>query len=153
VVAVSFKAHKILLSRSPYFACMLNAEMQESLEGKIRLKDVSERALIKLLEIIYTDEVFIEEEDMSFVLELLVLSDRFGVDRLKAICEIHIMKNVNFDNAASILQVADLHSAMILRSKAMDFILKHFDAVSKSKAFEDMAKNNVELLLEIIKKR
>jgi hypothetical protein len=147
------KAHKILLHRCPYFACMFAAQMQEANEGRIRLKDVSQRALMKLLEIIYTDEALIEEEDMSFVLELLVIADRHGVERLKALCEIHIVKNINFENAAGIVEIADQHSALILRAKAMDFILKHFDSVSKSKAFEDMAKHNVDLLLEIIKKR
>jgi len=40
-----------------------------------------------------------------------------------------------------------------LRGKALGYILSHFEAVSKTDAFEDMARSNVELVFEILRSR
>ena len=42
---------------------------------------------------------------------------------------------------------------MQLRERALDYILKNFDEVSKTIGFEKLARENVELALEILKKR
>ena len=59
--------------------------------------------------------------------------------------------SINIDSAATILQAANMHIANDLRQscldlgrclawspRGMDFILRNFDAVSKTPAFEDM---------------
>ena len=90
---------------------------------------------------------------LAFTMEVFMAADQFGVDRLKRLCEQEIVCGISVENAAAILQAADVHNAVALRGRCLDFILRHFDAVSKSAAFEDMAKNNVTLLLEVLKKR
>jgi hypothetical protein len=47
----------------------------------------------------------------------------------------------------------DIHSATSLRNKALGYVLSRFEAVSKTPAFEDMARCNVELVFEILKNR
>ena len=64
-----------------------------------------------------------------------------------------ILCSINAENAPTILQAANLHSAMGLRQCCMDFILNHFDCVSKTPAFEEMSRNNIELVIEILKRR
>ena len=90
---------------------------------------------------------------MKLAMEVFVAADQFGVERLKRLCEQLIVQAISIDNAADILQAADTHSALGLRGRCLEFMLRHFDAVSKSSGFEILAKDNVELLLEIIKKR
>lgn len=68
-------------------------------------------------------------------------------------CEHSIMLHVNVENAAAILQAADLHNAATLRDEGLRYILVNFDAVSKTQGFERIARSNVDLVLEIIKKR
>ena len=103
---------------------------------------------LAVLEYLYTDEL-----DISFeiAVELFVAADLFGIPRLQALCEKVIIQSIHIENAAMIFQAADMVNAPTLRSKALKYIIKHFDAVSKSVAFEDMARSNVDLILEILK--
>ena len=167
-------AHKILCARSPYFAVMFDGRMSEGNQKVVKIPGVSKRAFLKVLECVYSDDANLEFEsdvkmteesfddqdasprssdELAFAMEVFVAADQFGVERLKRLCEQKIVFGVSVENAASILQAADVHNAAGLRSRCVDFILRHFDAVSKSRAFEEMAKNNVDLLLEILKKR
>jgi hypothetical protein len=57
------------------------------------------------------------------------------------------------DNAPNILLAADQLNAHTLRDTTMRFILEKFDTVSKTQAFIEMGRANVELLLEILSKR
>ena len=86
-------------------------------------------------------------------MELFQIADQFGIDRMRMICESCILSSVNIENAASVLLAADATRARDLRSKCMTFILQNFDAVSKTKAFTEMGRLNVELVLEILRKR
>lgn len=63
------------------------------------------------------------------------------------------MSNLDIENAAAIFHAADMHNAVSLREIAMTFILQNFDFVSKSVGFEQLARANVDLILEIIKSR
>lgn len=63
------------------------------------------------------------------------------------------MSNIDTDNAAAIFHASDMHNAQSLRERAMNFILHNFDEVSKTQGFEQLARNNVELILEILKNR
>jgi hypothetical protein len=57
------------------------------------------------------------------------------------------------ENAAAILFKSDQHSADRLREASMEFIVNNFDRVSKSTAFEQLARTDVDLVLEILKRR
>ena len=57
------------------------------------------------------------------------------------------------ENAASIFHAADLHNATLLRDQCITFILSNFDAVTKTEAFEEMGRTNVELVFELLKRR
>jgi len=63
------------------------------------------------------------------------------------------MINIDVENAAAIFHASDMHNAQSLREKAMAFVLHHFDDVSKTKSFEQLARSNVELMLEILRNR
>ena len=86
-------------------------------------------------------------------MELFEAEDRFGIERLKSMCEQAITTNIDTENAAAIFHASDMHNASSLREVALNFILHNFDQVSKSSAFEQLARVNVELVLEIIKSR
>jgi len=143
-------AHKFMLVRSSYFRAMLMGEMREASESMIRLEQIRYPIFISLLEYLYTDEVEIALES---AMELFVAADEFCVPRLKAMCEKRMITSVTVDNAAAIFLAADLHSAESLKSKTLSFILSHFESVSKTLTFEEMARSNVELVFEILRQR
>lgn len=86
-------------------------------------------------------------------MELFVAADLFGIPRLQAMCERRLLESLTVENAATVFHAADVHSASSLRTKALGYVLSHFEAVSKTAAFEDMARCNVELVFEILKSR
>lgn len=143
-------AHKLLCMRCSYFRAMFEGSMREAQQKTITIPGVAHRVFISLLEYLYTDEVDI---NLEIAMDLFVAADQFGVERLKRLCEKKILLSINIDSAATILQAANVHIAHGLRQSCMDFILRNFDAVSKTAAFEEMGRSNVELVFEILKRR
>jgi hypothetical protein len=80
-------------------------------------------------------------------------ADRFGVERLKKVCESALIGSVSVDNVSHILLAADQFNAQGLREKCLSFILTNFDEVTKTQSFEEMGRTNVELVFEILKMR
>merc|ERR1712032_225506 len=119
-------------------------------ERTVAINNVSHRVFLALLEYLYTDEV---EIGLEIAMDLFVAADQFGVERLKRLCENKILVSINIDSVATILQAANVHVADGLRQSCMDFILRNFDAVSKTPAFEEMGRSNVELIFEILNRR
>lgn len=133
-----------------YFRAMLLSDMAESSAESISIEIVKHEIFLAVLEYLYTDEVNVPLES---AMELFVAADLFGIPRLQAICERRLLESISVENAATIFYAADIHSAFSLRNKALGYILSHFEAVSKTPAFEDMARCNVELVFEILKNR
>merc|ERR1712039_477105 len=143
-------AHKLLCMRCSYFQAMFEGQMREARQNTVTINNVSQRVFLALLEYLYTDEV---EISLDIAMDLFVVADQFGVERLKRLCEKKILVSISIDSVATILQAASTHVAHGLRQSCMDFILRNFDAVSKTAAFEEMGRSNVELVFEVLKRR
>ena len=76
-----------------------------------------------------------------------------GTERLKKACESVMLDALSIETAGHILLAADSHNADRLREKALNYIINHFDDVSKTYAFEEMTRLDVELLFEVLHKR
>lgn len=150
VEGVPVRAHKLMLMRCPYFRAMLLSDMAESSQSTIYIEIVKHSIFLSVLEYLYTDEVIVPLES---AMELFVAADLFGIPRLQAMCERKLLESITVENAATIFHAADVHSASSLRNKALGYILSHFESVSKTSAFEDMARSNVELVFEILQRR
>lgn len=135
---------------SAYFRAMLLSEMAESNQTTISIEIVRHPIFMAVLEYLYTDDVLIP---LDSAMELFVAADLFGIPRLQAMCEKKLLESISVENAATIFYAADIHSATSLRNKALGYVLSHFEAVSKTSAFEDMARCNVDLVVEILKSR
>jgi N-acetylneuraminic acid mutarotase len=143
-------AHKLFLCRSTYFKAMLLSDMRESCEEEIQLPSVSHKVMLEVLRYLYTDYIDVH---LDMAMDLFEAADLFCIDRLKLMCEQTIHNSIDIDNAANIFQAADAHEAKTLRDSALRFIVSNFDQVSKSQAFQEMARSNVDLVIEILDKR
>lgn len=150
VEGIPVRAHKLMLMRCPYFKAMLLGNMSESTQSVVHLEIVRHRIFLVVLEYLYTDEVDIP---LDIAMELFVAADLFAIPRLQSMCERRLLESMTVENAATIFHTADVHSAVSLRDKALGYVLSHFEAVSKTDAFEDMARSNVELVFEILRSR
>mmetsp|Transcript_31989 Transcript_31989/g.55136 ORF Transcript_31989/g.55136 Transcript_31989/m.55136 type:complete len:500 (-) Transcript_31989:91-1590(-) len=143
-------AHKLFLCRSSFFKAMLTSDMRESCETEIELPSVSHRVMLEVLKYLYTDHL---EIHLDMAMDLFEAADLFCIDRLKLMCEQTIHNSLDIENAANIFQAADAHEAKSLRDSALRFIVSNFDQVSKTPTFQEMARNNVDLVIEILDKR
>ena len=59
-------AHKILLTRCPYFAVMFTTEMRERHQEKIKIENISYQIFLLILKYLYTDDCDITLEVASY---------------------------------------------------------------------------------------
>ena len=142
-------AHRVILARCEFFRAMFHSGMRERDQQEIAIPNISSGVFKTLLKYLYTDEV--AELTLDEAAAVFEAADRFGIDRLKRICEQRILAAISIDNACGILLTADRHSASSLRKRALDFVLRHYDAVVQTQAFEALARTNVELVLELVR--
>jgi len=142
--------HKLLCLRCPYFNNMFTGEYMESKAPELVIEGIRVEIFLQFLEYLYSDSVDIQ---LGAAMELFEAADRFGMDRLKKQCEYVMYGAISVDTASEILLAADLHSAEGLRDRCLRFVISNFDQVSLTKGFHDMSRANLELNLEILKKR
>lgn len=151
-------AHKAVLAiRSEYFRVMLCGGMRESEHfqmtkgdtAPIELKEVSYKVFLKVLEFLYTDTV--NEVSLEMGIHLLVASEQFMLDRLKALCEDVLQRDVHVDTVIEILVASHRHNAKVLKDIALEFILKNLNDPIIMGGLSDL-RSEPDLLLEIIKR-
>ena len=124
-----FANRAIMAVRSEYFDVMLYGGMRESFKDEegnmksIELQDVSHAVFVKVVEYLYTDNVSELTWDLS--VPLLISSEQFMLDRLKALCEDFIRKEITVDNVIGVLIAAHQHNAVGLKDIALEFILRN----------------------------
>merc|ERR1712038_1558220 len=82
---------------------------------------------------------------------LLVTSEKFLLDRLKAMCEDAIRNHVTVDNVAGILLTSHQHNATGLKEIALEYILAKLNDPTIIKNLADL-KSEPDLLIEIIRR-
>ena len=101
-----------------------------------------------LVEYIYTDIVADISPDVA--IELYIAADLYTLDRLKGLCEVVVQRGLTTDNAPDLLQASDARHAARMRELCIRFIVRHFDAVTKSAGFQTLSR---ELILEVLQAR
>lgn len=141
-------AHKaILAGRCEHFAAMFRSGMRESVEREIEIPNVSKTVFLLLMEYIYTDSVAI---DVEHAVDLYILADLYGLERLRSICVTVVKRNLSTANAPRILQQAADEDCVILKDISMDFVIANFEKISKTDGIRVVSH---ELLLEILSNR
>jgi speckle-type POZ protein len=82
---------------------------------------------------------------------LLIASERFMLDRLKALCEDIIRRDVNDQNAIGILLASHQHNATGLKDIALEFILRNLNEPAVMLGLAEL-KSEPDLLVEIIQR-
>lgn len=135
VGAASFRAHKLLLTaRSPVFAAELAGSLVDETH---RIKDMDADTFRALLLFIYTDTLppqlehmdrwlgtwKEDQEAVSMVRRLLDAADRYGVERLKVICEKKACVSVGVGTVAADLVLAERRGYRKLKARCIEFLV------------------------------
>uniref|UniRef100_A0ACD5UIA8 Uncharacterized protein n=1 Tax=Avena sativa TaxID=4498 RepID=A0ACD5UIA8_AVESA len=101
--------------------------MREASAGRVVIEDMEVAAFKAMLHFIYTNTVpeldWKLEAVATLAQHLLAASYRYGLDRLKVICESKLAGGVTVDTAATTLALAEQHNCSHLKAKCVEFIV------------------------------
>jgi hypothetical protein len=117
-------------------------QVQDNLQGDrhgreripIEIRDVSYPVFMKVIEFLYTDGI--QEMSTELSIQVLITSELFMLDRLKALCEDIIRRDLNIDNVFEVLIASHRHGAGGLEDIALHFIVQN---ISNSSILEGMS--------------
>ena len=98
----------ILASRSNFFKNMFTVGMRECEESVISVQDISLPTFQKLLEFIYSDQLT-DLANVDQAIDVLVAANKYGLDRLKRLCEKFLVALIDLENVIELLYLSDLH--------------------------------------------
>ncbi|GJN22715.1 hypothetical protein PR202_gb10310 [Eleusine coracana subsp. coracana] len=162
VAGETFAAHRVVLAaRSQVFMAELLGPMSTNNNNAvIRVHDMEPQVFDALLAFVYTDEwpELKEEDEAAMTQHLLVAADRYGLHRLKLMCQDRLRTHISsVDSAATILALAEQHCCPHLKDACFEFFIASSTAVTtlESKEFEFLAQSCptvVEELARILEK-
>ncbi|CAO2187529.1 unnamed protein product [Urochloa humidicola] len=155
-----FRAHKIVLgARSPVFKAELYGPLGEKDRELITIEDMQPAIFKLLLYFVYRDSLpdvsnlgLDEREEM--VKHLLVAADRYGVDRLKVVCEGVLERRLDVKNVAATLALADQYHCSKLRDSCIEFInsLSRTEDLQASQGYAHLKRECPDIIVEIWEK-
>ncbi|KAM0868378.1 hypothetical protein ACQ4PT_041366 [Festuca glaucescens] len=149
-----FKAHSLILAvRSPVFYAQLFGPMRDKNTQHIEVDDIEPTIFEMLLHFVYTDSLppcSKEDHDVATMQHLLVAADRYGLDRLKVMCEDKLCNSIGVKTITSTLALANQHYCERLKDACVDFMSKPgvTGAVLLSEGFQSLIAGCTPLVLE-----
>lgn len=129
VAGQDFVAHRVVLAATcPYFRGMFTAELSESRQDVITLKEVDPSAIDLLIKFVYTGTVEVTEENVQ---SLLPAANLLQLTEVRDACCEFLKKQLHPSNCLGIMSFADLHSCSNLLQESQRFARKHFPEVVK----------------------
>ncbi|XP_028552344.1 BTB/POZ and MATH domain-containing protein 4-like isoform X1 [Dendrobium catenatum] len=145
VAGEKIHAHKLVLAaRSPIFRTMFFDGPDEAL-SEIVIKDLEPKVFKAMLHFIYKDTL--DEDDVpvgsgspgvsvsdTLAAKLLAAADKYGLGRLRLMCESYLCKDISVNSVASTLALADRFHAMELKAACLRFAAENLSGTaSRSK--------------------
>nr|XP_020197764.1 BTB/POZ and MATH domain-containing protein 1-like [Aegilops tauschii subsp. strangulata] len=156
----SFLAHRcVLAARSSVFkAELLAGEMNETLVESIKMDDMEPSIFEALLHFIYTDSLPDDRHEYNNrhtqMQHLLVAADRYGIERLMAMCEGQLCRNIKVQTVATTLALAEQHHCVHLKKACLAFLSSRDvrQAIKETDGFKHLVTSCSSVILEIFDK-
>ncbi|KAK1630349.1 hypothetical protein QYE76_004664 [Lolium multiflorum] len=154
----SFSAHRLVLAaRSPVFRAELYGCMAESKMASITIQEMGACTFRSMLHYMYHGSLpDAGRTDVSFTMaeyqSLLAAADRYGVERLKKICEDKLCGNgITVDNVVSTLELAERHVCPKLKASCLDFLSdgENFKMVATTDEYFHLMQTAPSVLVEV----
>ncbi|KQK17058.1 BTB/POZ and MATH domain-containing protein 1 [Brachypodium distachyon] len=155
----SFAAHKLILAaRSPVLMAEFFGHMKETSSQHVEINEIEAVVFKALLYFIYTDSVLefgLQHEAVTMLAQhLLAAADRYGLDRLKEICQGKLSDGISVDTAATTLALAEQHNCPQLKAKCVEFIVSTpaiLDAVLATDGYKHLEASCPTVLPDLLK--
>ncbi|RCV39122.1 hypothetical protein SETIT_8G198500v2 [Setaria italica] len=152
-----FTAHKyVLAARSPVLMAELFGPMKENTMSSLQVHDVEPRVFKAMLHFIYNDSLpeIDEDDEVGMAQHLLVAADKYGLQRLKVMCEAMLLKHVDTSAVATTLTLAEQHGCEGLKEGCFRFMRYpgNTKAVMASEGFQHLRTSCPFLIEEMLAK-
>lgn len=139
----SFKVHKnVLAINSSVLGRMLESDVEETRTGTMHIPDFQASTVEHFLCFLYTGRI----PDITNVMDLYVMADKYAVENLKAISRENIMNNIIEENANEVFRFGHKHSDVDIKKRSFAVIKKMFPG----KSMGDELMDNPEHLRKMI---
>lgn len=153
-----FHAHRyVLAARSMVFKAQLFGAMKEAENAAqcIKVEDMEPQAFEGLLHYIYTDSLPDERTAADRIMateHLLVAADRYGLDRMRAMCEARLSGWIDVESVASTLAIAEQHQCVELRNHCLRFLgwPEVLRAVMKTEGFKHLVASYPSVVSDVL---
>ncbi|KAI6674713.1 hypothetical protein NL676_002619 [Syzygium grande] len=157
-----FPAHKLVLAaRSPVFRAQLYGPMKDQNTKLIRVEDMEPSVFKALLHFIYFDSLpdlqeltGLDSKWASTLMSqhLLAAADRYGLDRLRLLCEANLCQDVAINTVATTLALAEQHHCFQLKAVCLRFVAmpENLRAVMQTDGFEYLKESCPSVLTELL---
>lgn len=157
-----FAAHKVVLAaRSPVFKAQLFGPMKDLDTQHIKVKDMEAPVFEALLHFIYWDALPDMQElagrsskwaSTVMAQHLLAAADRYGLERLRVICEAKLCEDVVINTVATTLALAEQHHCLQLKAVCLKFVAspENLRAVMQTDGFEYLKESCPSVLTELL---
>ncbi|KAM7494871.1 hypothetical protein LguiB_029480 [Lonicera macranthoides] len=156
----TFKAHKLILAaRSPVFRAQFFGLIGNPNMDEVVLEDIEPSIFKAMLLFIYSDMLPDLQEitgstsmctSTIAMQHLLAAADRFGLERLKQLCEAKLCEDVSVETVATTLSLADQHRCSQLKAICLKFAAANLGAVMKSEGFKYIEESCSSLLSDLL---
>ncbi|KAJ6826716.1 BTB/POZ and MATH domain-containing protein 3-like isoform X1 [Iris pallida] len=158
----TFRAHKLILAaRSPVFKAQFFGLIGNPDMDKIVVKDVEPPVFKVMLLFIYSDvppdvreltESVSMATSTNMVQHLLAAADRYGLERLKLLCEAKLCDEVTADTVASTMALAEQHHCAHLMTVCLKFTAarENLGVVLQTEGFEHLEQACPSLLSDLL---
>ncbi|CAL4997574.1 unnamed protein product [Urochloa decumbens] len=153
----TFTAHKnVLAIRSPVFRAELYGPVSEG-TALITIEDMQPDVFRTLLRFIYTDSLppfdDLEPNDYcEMIRHMLVAADRYGMERLKLMCQSILCENLHVQTVATTLALADQHHCAMLKDACIEFISCSMNAVASTSGYKNLKRSCPSVLVDALEK-
>lgn len=142
-----FYAQKAILSvRSPVFAAMFQSGMQEAKLNHLVVEDIEPKVFKELLRFIYVGKV---ERLKEMIHGLLAAADKYALDKLRTICDNHLLGFIEKETVLKTLALADLYHAEELKKQTILFVCKNIKSM-KETDWKSYNQTHPDLVAEIL---
>jgi speckle-type POZ protein len=150
-----FRAHRcVLAARSSVFEAELLGPMKTNPAQRIQIEEIEPCIFEALLHFIYTDSLPADSEasENERMQHLLVAADRYGVERLRVMCEAKLFQGVDVQTVATTLALAEQHHCVQLKNACLGFIASPdvLGAVIKTDGYKHLAASCPLVVQEIL---
>ncbi|XP_051030073.1 speckle-type POZ protein-like [Phodopus roborovskii] len=146
VAGQEFQAHKaILAARSAVFRAMFQHDLEERRTNRVEIHDLEPQVFEAMMGFMYTGKA---PALQGMAEAVLAAADKYGLDRLKVMCEDALGRDLCVENAAQTLILADQHTAGQLKTQALHFITAHASEVSETSSWKTMVGSFPHLVAE-----